>query len=552
MATLTSKADTLLSTSAYNYTGSSQSYTVPAGTDYIVVKAWGAGGGLGVYTAGGGGALATGSFNVTPGWTMTVLVGGAGSGYATGGWPGGGSACGLGGAGGGGYSRVTGPGVELIAGAGGGGGNGYNWGGVGGAGGAPNGSDGGGPGAVFGGGGTQTAGGFAGSGDIANGYAGGFLAGGGAEPTNDGYVGGGGGGGLYGGGGGGAGTWWNGGGGGGGGSSYIGGNVVTASYATSYGNDAGGKNDPDYPGNYIAYGGFGGGVYIDGHDGYVLIRAYQRTSPPSFSPAPSAQSAGLNQYVSYQVNANGMPTPTYSASGLPPGLSINTTTGLISGYASTAGTFSPTLYATNSFGTATASISWTVAAPQFSANVVFSNTNPIPGDSISCSRSAWASFGVAWTENKVWPPSGPAVNLGNGPAGGNASFTATQTGTYSYQLRVVDIYYNFTDYWFTLTVVPPLVGAPTSVAVAVDGSTFVTLNWSGASAQVGIAHYNVYRNGSFIGSTASTTFTDSTVSPLTSYTYSIYTVDMQNNVSPSSPTVSTTTVRPLEVFTPLL
>lgn len=65
----------------YAYTGSNQTFTVPAGVNYIFVKLWGAGGGAGIpggWTYGadaGGGGHTRGLFPVTPGSTIIVVVG---------------------------------------------------------------------------------------------------------------------------------------------------------------------------------------------------------------------------------------------------------------------------------------------------------------------------------------------------------------------------------------------------------------------------------------------------------------------------------------------
>lgn len=146
----------------FSHTGADQTYVVPAGITAIHVKLWGAGGGR----EGGSGAFISGNLAVTPGETLTIIVGGGGvvapnSGLSASAYGGGGRAVGdtfFGPPGaGGGRSAIRRGSTELVtAGAGGGGyGAGIN---PGGAGGLLAGVD----APLFGGvgrGGTQTAGG---------------------------------------------------------------------------------------------------------------------------------------------------------------------------------------------------------------------------------------------------------------------------------------------------------------------------------------------------------------------------------------------------------
>lgn len=193
----------------FNHTGANQFYTVPDGVTTVRVQLWGAGGGSVGSGAGGAGGYTEGNLNVTPGSTLTVVVGGAGGSYVAGnsiGRPGGFGGGGNGGngaptqragLGGGGRSAIIiGTSVHLVAGGGGGAGSG-NVKEKGGRGGGLSGGS-----TVHGGaGGTQTAGGAA----YYKGTAGSFGAGGdGADASGiyGGDGGCGGGGGYYGGGGG--------------------------------------------------------------------------------------------------------------------------------------------------------------------------------------------------------------------------------------------------------------------------------------------------------------------------------------------------------------
>ena len=207
---------------AYAYTGSNQSFTVPAGVNWIYVKLWGAGGGAGraggwAYGAdGGGGGHTRGLIPVTPGATIYVVVGSGG--YVSNGsstlYGGGGTGAGTGDniyAGmGGGYCGVFNGSVSFttalaIAGGGGGGGSLYTpqWanmaiGGAGGGAQAQRGASAQAASFASGGGGASTnAGGTGGSGNNNASNAGTQLTGGNSGANN---YGGGGGGGLYGGG----------------------------------------------------------------------------------------------------------------------------------------------------------------------------------------------------------------------------------------------------------------------------------------------------------------------------------------------------------------
>jgi fibronectin type 3 domain-containing protein len=169
---------------------------------------------------------------------------------------------------------------------------------------------------------------------------------------------------------------------------------------------------------------------------------------------------------------------------------------------------------------------------------------------VTLTRAGTTNFTFAWTENVVWRPVSGAEVLGNMAMGSMSYTPADGTGTYWYQFRVVDIYSNAADQWISF-VVTDSVTAPTTVSVTSSGSYAVSLSWSGATAAVGINHYNVYRNGSLIGNTTGTTYTDSTAAPGTAYGYTIKAVDNHGALSSASSAANVTTATSLEIFTPL-
>ena len=222
----------------FNYTGSIQTWTVPAGVTHIFIEAFGAQGGSGGVNVGGRGGRVICTLPVTPGQVLFITVGGQSTNqnalYGFGGNGGVATAFGNFARAGGGLSGISSANpisqanAFLIAGGGGGTGT-SDWAGAGGAGGGLNGVAG--PSSygnvpTRGGGATQTTGGVAGSaydpqttnptqGTALNGGNGGIVAGG-----SSGWNGGGGGGAGYFGGGGGVGG-GNAQGSGGGGSSWT-------------------------------------------------------------------------------------------------------------------------------------------------------------------------------------------------------------------------------------------------------------------------------------------------------------------------------------------
>ena len=95
---------------------------------------------------------------------------------------------------------------------------------------------------------------------------------------------------------------------------------------------------------------------------------------------------------------------------------------------------------------------------------------------------------------------------------------------------------------------PPSV--PTGLATTSVTSSSVSLKWNASSDNVGVTGYTIYRNGTLgrqHGGAAATTFTDPTVSPSTSYSYTVDAFDGSGNHSARSAPVSVTTPAPTGV-----
>jgi chitodextrinase len=85
--------------------------------------------------------------------------------------------------------------------------------------------------------------------------------------------------------------------------------------------------------------------------------------------------------------------------------------------------------------------------------------------------------------------------------------------------------------------------APTAPTLSASGttSTSTNLSWSGATDNIGVTGYDVYRNGTLLGSTASTTYAATGLTASTAYTFNVRAKDAAGNVSVNSNTVSVTT-----------
>ena len=73
----------------------------------------------------------------------------------------------------------------------------------------------------------------------------------------------------------------------------------------------------------------------------------------------------------------------------------------------------------------------------------------------------------------------------------------------------------------------------------------MNLAWTASNDDVGVSAYQILRDGTQIGTTSATSYTDTTVQPVTTYSYTVIAADSSNNVSAASNTATVTTP-PLE------
>jgi len=161
---------------------------------------------------------------------------------------------------------------------------------------------------------------------------------------------------------------------------------------------------------------------IDVEAGFELWRGGAGLATKSFSvnlngsggntvavTSPGSQAGTVGTAASVQVRASGSASGqalSYSAAGLPPGLSINSSTGLISGTPTTAGTYSPTVTARDGTGpSGSAAFTWTISfigSAGGSCKLTYAAVNSWPGGfegqfTVTAGASALNGWSAGWT-----------------------------------------------------------------------------------------------------------------------------------------------------------
>lgn len=114
---------------------------------------------------------------------------------------------------------------------------------------------------------------------------------------------------------------------------------------------------------------------------------------------------------------------------------------------------------------------------------------------------------------------------------GSAEVIATTNAFYAVGIGAA--YSGSTD-----TVAP---SAPTNLAAAGTTGTTTNLTWTASTDNVAVTGYDIYQGATLKGSSATTSYTVTGLTPLTAYTFSVKAKDAAGNVSASSSTVNVTT-----------
>ena len=190
---------------------------------------------------------------------------------------------------------------------------------------------------------------------------------------------------------------------------------------------------------------------------------------------------------SYQITSSAVPPLTYGATGLPGGLLVNASTGLITGTPTTAGAFTGNISVTSGGSTNNAAINITIAASA-AASAITSATTATGTVGVPFAYTATGS-NTPTNFNIVGLPAGLAAD----PTTGAISGSPTAVGTYAITLSANNAAGTGAPVTLTLTVAAPaaapVISSATSASVAVGAAftyTIVATNSPTAYAAAGL------------------------------------------------------------------
>ena len=161
-----------------------------------------------------------------------------------------------------------------------------------------------------------------------------------------------------------------------------------------------------------------------------------------------------------------------------------------------------------------------------------------------------SSDNVGVTGYKIYR-NGSSTPLGTSTTATYSDTTTTASTTYTYQVSAYDAAgNNSAESTPPVSVTTPAVAdtqaptIPTGLTATAASATVVNLSWTASSDNVGVTGYKIYRNGSStpLGTSATTSYSDTTAVSNTTYTYQVSAYDAAgNNSAESTPPVSVTT-----------
>jgi hypothetical protein len=188
------------------------------------------------------------------------------------------------------------------------------------------------------------------------------------------------------------------------------------------------------------------------------------------------------------------------------------------------------------------------ASPADTTPPTVSITTPSPGAMVSgtVAVNAVASDDVGVTKVDFSIDGAPQGSDTTSPYGVTWDTTAASNGSRTLTATARDAAGNTTSSApVTVTVqnagdtAPPT--APNGLTATARNATTVDLTWTASTDDVGVDHYQVVRGQAAVGTSPSTSYSDTTVDPSTTYSYVVIAYDAAGNASPPSETTTVTT-----------
>jgi hypothetical protein len=248
--------------------------------------------------------------------------------------------------------------------------------------------------------------------------------------------------------------------------------------------------------------------------------------PPSFPSAPVwtdntvFEFAGKNQSYSDGVSATNSPTYSVISGSLPPGISLNSSTGAITGTATTVGTYNFTVQAANGGGSITAALSIQVIV---SFSIGIGNITNVTENSFvfgylatneENASSANVSFSIS-PAGTISPPTSFVVNAGAVDSGTRTVTGLSAATTYTLTLSMSSGGDTVTDTEFVTTATP----APSFTDSSVAFSATTTQAYSDGVSATNTTSYSVFSGSLPPGINLNTSTGALTGTPTTTGTY---------------------------------
>jgi len=145
------------------------------------------------------------------------------------------------------------------------------------------------------------------------------------------------------------------------------------------------------------------------------------------------------------------------------------------------------------------------------------------------------------------PPGGYVNNLNVGNTTSYTFSNLTDGQTWYFSVTAYDTSNNESCFSAEVSKVLPAAGdttpptTPTNLTATAISSSQINLSWTASTDNVGVTGYRIYRGGVQIATTTLTSYSNTGLSPSTSYSYTVAAYDAAGNVSPQSTAVSATT-----------